>query len=47
MKVKTTILTVIAFTTLAHAALPAPIPYPKGVWSGFDVAGAGAALRLY
>jgi hypothetical protein len=36
MKTKTTALTVIAITTLAHAALPAPIPYPKGVWSGFD-----------
>jgi hypothetical protein len=37
MKVKTTTLTVIALTTLANATLPAPIPYPKGVWSGFDV----------
>ena len=30
-------LTIIAATAFIHAALPAPIPYPKGVWAGFDV----------
>jgi hypothetical protein len=42
--VKTTTLTVIALTTLANAALPAPPPYPKGVWSGFDVLDRGGKV---